>query len=62
MFITKINYRKWGAWGLVYLMKILMKFESMDQIFNTDETGLNYKMLSSKTLAAKADQEAPAAR
>ncbi len=27
----------------------------MDQIFNTDETGLNYKILASTTLAAEAD-------
>ncbi len=30
----------------------------MDQIFSADETGLNYKMLPYKTLAAKADREA----
>lgn len=34
----------------------------MDQIFNADETGLNYKMLPSKTSAAKADREAPGAK
>ncbi len=31
----------------------------MDQIFGTGETSLNYKMLPSKTSAAKADREAP---
>ncbi len=31
----------------------------MDQIFKADETGLNYKMLPSKTFAVKADREAP---
>lgn len=30
-----------------------------DQIFNCDETGLNYKMLPEKTLAAKAEAAAP---
>ncbi len=34
----------------------------MDSIFNAGETCLNYKMLSSKTLAAKADREAPRAK
>ncbi len=29
----------------------------MDQIFNTDETCLNYKILPSKTLAAKANRD-----
>ncbi len=33
-----------------------------DQIFNTDETRLNYKILPNKTLAAKADREAPEAK
>ncbi len=28
-----------------------------DQIFNADETGLNYKILPSKTLATKADRK-----
>ncbi len=31
----------------------------MDQIFNTDEIGLNYKMWPSQTLVAKADRETP---
>lgn len=30
-----------------------------DQIFNCDETGLNYKMLPEKTLASKAEKAAP---
>ncbi len=34
----------------------------IDQIFNTDDTGLNYRMLPSKTLAMKADREAPRAK
>ncbi len=35
----------------------------MDQIFNPDETSLNYKMFPSKTtLAVKADREAPGAK
>lgn len=32
---------------------------SGDQIFNCDETGLNYKMLPAKTLAAKTEATAP---
>lgn len=32
---------------------------SGDQIFNCDETGLNYKLLPSKTLASKAEAAAP---
>ncbi len=31
----------------------------MDQIFNTDENDLNYKMLPSKFSTVKADREAP---
>ncbi len=34
----------------------------VDQIFNADETGLNYKMLSSKTLVVIADKEAHGAK
>lgn len=34
----------------------------MDQIFNADETGLNYKMLPDKTLASKSEKEAPGAK
>ncbi len=33
-----------------------------DQIFNTDETSLNYKMLLRRTLAMKANREAPVAK
>ncbi len=34
----------------------------MNRIFNADGTGLNYKMLSSKTLAVRADREASGAK
>ncbi len=34
----------------------------MDQIFNADDTSLNYKMLPYKTLTVKADREAPGAK
>lgn len=32
---------------------------SLDQLYNCDETGLNYKMLPSKTLASKEEKSAP---
>lgn len=39
----------------------LIELESLtgDQIFNCDETGLNYKLLPSKSLAAKSESAAP---
>jgi hypothetical protein len=32
---------------------------SSDQMYNCDETGLNYKMLPSKTFAARKEKSAP---
>ncbi len=34
----------------------------MDRIFNADEAGMSYKMLSSRILVAKANGEAPGAK
>lgn len=41
---------------------IWKKKYTLDQIFNADETGLNYKMLPSKTLAVKTEISAPGAK
>lgn len=37
----------------------LIQGYTKDQIFNADETGLNFKMLPNKSLAAKAEMSAP---
>ncbi len=41
---------------------IFVRGYCMDQIFDADETDLNYKTLSSKTLTAKADRKARKAK
>ena len=41
------------------LQKIIDEELSLDQVYNCDETGLNYRMLLSKTLAAKQETFAP---
>lgn len=38
---------------------VLKEGLTSDQIFNSDETGLNFRMLPSKTLAAKSERTAP---
>lgn len=43
-----------------YLVKIIQEEElSEEQLYNCDETGLNYKMLPTKTLASKKEAAAP---
>jgi hypothetical protein len=41
------------------LAKIIQEDFSSDQMYNCDETGLNYKILPSKTFAAREEKSAP---